>query len=56
MIFRFNLDLTIIRGELKSGLDEFLKNNSHIRASIIGTRQTDASSKLQFFQVTFKCI
>lgn len=52
IIFRFNLDLTVINGDLKSGLCEFLKKNSHFRASIIGTRQSDIESiKLQFFQV-----
>jgi len=50
---RFNLDLTIIKGELKTGLNDFLKENSQFRASIIGTRQSDTdSSKLQFFQKT----
>lgn len=51
-MFRFNLDLTIIKGELKLGLTDFLKKNRQFSASIIGTRQSDSnSSKLQFFQV-----
>ncbi|VVC39744.1 Rossmann-like alpha/beta/alpha sandwich fold,Phosphoadenosine phosphosulphate reductase [Cinara cedri] len=49
----FNLDLTVIKGELKTGLDHFLKNNPNLCASIIGTRQSDTgSTKLQFFQKT----
>lgn len=52
IIFRFNLDLTIVKGELKSGLYSFLIENPQFHASIIGTRQTDTgSTKLQFFQV-----
>lgn len=51
-VFRCNLDLTIIKGELKSGLNDFLKENPHFCASIIGTRQSDIdSTKLQYFQV-----
>lgn len=50
--FRFNLDLTVIKGELKSGLIGFLKESPQYCASIIGTRQSDTSSrKLQYFQV-----
>ncbi|XP_015368637.1 PREDICTED: FAD synthase-like isoform X2 [Diuraphis noxia] len=50
---RFNLDLTVIKGELKSGLSDFLKENPQFCASIIGTRQSDTgSTKLQFFQET----
>ncbi|KAF0751481.1 FAD synthase-like [Aphis craccivora] len=50
---RFDLDLTVIKGELKSGLNDFLKENPQFCASIIGTRQSDTGSrKLQFFQKT----
>lgn len=55
IIFRFDLDLTVIKGELKSGLNDFLKQNPQFSASIIGTRQSDTDSmKLQFFQVKKK--
>lgn len=52
IIFRFNLGLTVIKGDIKSGLCDFLKENPQFCASIIGTRQSDTGSiKLQFFQV-----
>lgn len=54
IIFRSKLDLSVMKGEIKSGLHDFLKENPQYCASVIGTRQSDTGSKtLQFFQVKY---
>ncbi|XP_050544766.1 FAD synthase-like isoform X2 [Daktulosphaira vitifoliae] len=50
---KYNLDLEIINGDLKHGLESFLERNTAFCASLIGTRQSDTgSTKLKYFQKT----